>query len=244
MAPVAQLPDSLILYILSLLPPSEQVWSARRASKAAHAHFPNAVCSVYSPDLPFEALQECCQQPKLDRHQTRLIRARINCGDLAGTQWLYSKLQAADMMHIWPLATCEVAAGAGHLEILKWAGTIKFEWSEEVCTAAAAGGHMHILQWARAQKLPCPWSAKHTCAAAAGSGHLAVLQWLRSQNPPCPWTTNACRAAAGGGHLAVLQWARQQKPRCPWGAAACSAAAAGGKLSTLQWLRSQQPPCP
>ena len=104
---------------------------------------------------------------------------------------------------------CSVAAGYGHLELLKWARQNGCPWNGGPCTTAAFGGHLEVLKWARENG--CPWG-ELTCAQAAKGGHLEVLKWARQNG--CPWDRMTCAYAAWGGHLEVLKWARQNG--CPW----------------------------
>ena len=54
-------------------------------------------------------------------------------------------------------------------------------FAELLCALAAGGGHLAVLKWARAQG--APW-CKRTCAWAARNGHLEVLQWARAHGCP------------------------------------------------------------
>jgi hypothetical protein len=143
------------------------------------------------------------------------------------------------------VCACTLAAGNGHLEMLKWLRSedTPCPWDAGVCGRAAEHGHLKVLQWARAQDPPCPWD-EDTCRRAARCGHLEMLMWARSQDPPCLWNKDTCWGAAYNGHLKVLQWARAQDPPCPWDADTCSIAAQHGHLKVLQWARAQDPPCP
>ena len=51
--------------------------------------------------------------------------------------------------------TCAAAAGAGRLDVLRWARKNGCPWDEETCAAAARGGHLRVLQWAREKG--CSW---------------------------------------------------------------------------------------
>jgi hypothetical protein len=72
--------------------------------------------------------------------------------------------------------TCEVAAGGGHLEMLKWAREIGCSWSEKTCLAAAKGGHLEVLKWARANG--CEWDAEACRIAAREGGHAKAANWV------------------------------------------------------------------
>jgi hypothetical protein len=57
--------------------------------------------------------------------------------------------------------TCELAARAGHLEVLLWASDNGCPFSKEICWESAGGGHLEVLQWAREHG--CDWD-EGTCA--------------------------------------------------------------------------------
>jgi hypothetical protein len=132
----------------------------------------------------------------------------------------------------WDVRACKAAAGAGHLDVLKWLHKEGCPWDTESCEAAAKGGHLEVLKWLRANG--CPWGAR-ACAEAASAGHLDVLKWLHKEG--CPWDTESCEAAVEGGHLEVLKWLRAKG--CPWGERACALAAWDGHLDVLKWLHNE-----
>ena len=107
-----------------------------------------------------------------------------------------------------PSKMCQIAAGYGHLEVLKWAWENGCEWNERTCMHAAMNGHLEMLKWARENG--CPWD-ESTCAYAAMYNHLDVLKWARENG--CPWDSYTCRYAALYDHLDVLKWAQQNG--CP-----------------------------
>ena len=97
-------------------------------------------------------------------------------------------------------ATCAEAAGAGHLDVLKWAREYCpwDRWNACCLRAAEEGGHLEVLRWAREHG--CPWD-EETAAWAAKKGHLEMLRWVREHD--CPWGADTCAFAAQGGHLEV-----------------------------------------
>jgi hypothetical protein len=42
---------------------------------------------------------------------------------------------------------CSMAAGTGHLDVLKWSRAAGCPWNEQACEEAAGEGHMEILRW-------------------------------------------------------------------------------------------------
>jgi hypothetical protein len=172
----AQLPEALVLHILSLLPAVQQAYTARRVCKAAHARLRHAITiSASSADLPLAALQEMFLQHATGMYKHwHLAAARAACGDLQGLQWLLSSGCA------WDVRVCSNAAQSGHLALLQWARQQDppCPWNKSTCSAAAAGGQLAVLQWVRQQSLPCHWD-EECCSSAAKAGHLKVLQWAR-----------------------------------------------------------------
>ncbi|WIA08904.1 hypothetical protein OEZ85_008323 [Tetradesmus obliquus] len=87
-----QLPEALMLHILSLLPAAQQAYTARRVCKAACARLRHmTTISATSADLPLAALQEMFLHNATSMYkQWHLAAARAACGDLQGLQWLHS----------------------------------------------------------------------------------------------------------------------------------------------------------
>jgi hypothetical protein len=109
------------------------------------------------------------------------------------------------MMHaprLSPLEACSLAAGGGHLEVLKWLHYTGCPRYPDTCAEAALGGHLEVLKWLHSTG--CPWTTG-TFSAAAFGGHLEVLNWLHRSGCPC-WDGITCCAAARGGHLEALKW--------------------------------------
>lgn len=171
-----QLPEALMLHILSLLPAAQQAYTARRVCKAACARLRHmTTISATSADLPLAALQEMFLHNATSMYkQWHLAAARAACGDLQGLQWLHSSGCA------WDVRVCSAAAHSGDLALLQWARqqSPPCAWNKSTCSAAAAGGQLAVLQWVRQQRPPCPWD-EECCSSAAKAGHLSLLQWAR-----------------------------------------------------------------
>lgn len=68
-----------------------------------------------------------------------------------------------------------VAAGACHLDVLRWAIYSGSAWYKGTCTKnAAAGGHLEVLQWLL-QDMGCTVD-QSTCSLAAQGGHIETLR--------------------------------------------------------------------
>ena len=68
---------------------------------------------------------------------------------------------------------CEIAAGNGNLEVLKFAHEIGCPWDEETCTQAAINGHLDCLKYAHENG--CPWNST-TSVVAAKNGKLECFR--------------------------------------------------------------------
>jgi len=101
----------------------------------------------------------------------------------------------------WSEQTCQYAAKAGHLEVLKWARENGCPWGKETCEAAAAGGNFEVLKWARMKG--CPWDS-NTSKAAARGGDLELLNWALKNG--CPWND---RDALPDAPPHVQRWAME-----------------------------------
>jgi hypothetical protein len=99
---------------------------------------------------------------------------------------------------------CSVAAGSGHLHVLKWGREIGCPWDAWTCAAAAWGGHLEMLRYLR--RAGCPWDARTIIVGARGGhpeAHLEVLTWLRAETK-CRYDDRICRVAAEHGARYVV----------------------------------------
>jgi len=131
---------------------------------------------------------------------------------------------------LWDRHTFDNAVKRGHIHILVWLRKQGCEWHTAACAEAAARGHLKMLVWLHDQGCPC---GSITCANLARGGHLRTLKWLKEKG--CVWDEETCAKAAEGGNLKLLIWAREQG--CPWNSETCSRAAKGGHFEILKWAR-------
>ena len=103
------------------------------------------------------------------------------------------------------IAVSYLAAGGGHLGLLRYAHEHNCPWDERTCSEAAAGGHLNCLQYAHEHD--CPWHER-TCSEAAAGGHLNCLQYAHEHG--CPWDEYTCSNAAVCGHLDCLRYAHER----------------------------------
>jgi hypothetical protein len=154
------------------------------------------------------------------------------------------------------LEACKAAAGAGHLELLKYLFHQGFPWDKDTCLAAAGNGHLSCLQFAHEQACPwdqfvcreaalqgqleclrflfqqgCPHNHNVMCSLAAQGGNVLVLQYVIEYG--CTLDAHVCYTAAYYGNLACLQCAREYG--CPWDSGTCEAAACSGQLECLRY---------
>ncbi|KAF8062669.1 hypothetical protein HT031_003998 [Scenedesmus sp. PABB004] len=225
------LPEPLVLHVLSFLPPALQAWTARLVCKAARERFHGATAvSLRCPELPLAAVQEAWRAVQGDgMKQRQLASARVACGDMAGLAWLHGAGCAMGSVG-W------AAAEHGQLAVLEWARDEGLDLGG-VCNAAAVGGQLAVLRWARAQAPPLPWGGAE-CHNAARRGDLEMLRWARAQAEPMPLDELTCETAAAAGQLEVLRWLRAGG--CPWWRSNCEVCAAhNGHEAVVAWIRAQ-----
>lgn len=162
------------------------------------------------------------------------------------------------------MPVCEYAAGAGHLDVLKWCRARGFPWGQS-SVRAAESGHFNVLRYCRDHG--CPWDLAtfeaaatggfldvlewgleeagfsqgdlpRLLAAAAGGGKLRVIKWCRTMG--CPWSPDTCYEAARGGHLELLKVCREQG--CPWSPETMRGAVESGHLEMLVWCKTNGSP--
>jgi hypothetical protein len=107
-------------------------------------------------------------------------------------------------------AICELAAKAGHVEMLQWLqGEGKRKFTAATALAAAEGGHSVAVRFLVDAK--CPWSPAAT-AAVARHGDLELLKWMVEHNwRRCKWSPEAiASSAARTGRMEVLQYVLDQ----------------------------------
>ena len=180
-----------------------------------------------------------------------LLEAAKN-GDLEFLKCELGKNKKITMCSEITLKMCTLAAGDGHLEVLKWAqnnGCFKWAqnnvcrewtrnkgcpWDSEVCSQAAAyGGHLEVLKWARNNGYPLSLDC---ILSAARNGHLDIIKFASSNG--CPLLP-LCKEAARHGHLEILKWALSN--RCQ-NFQSCKIiiqeAARSGELEVLKWAKN------
>jgi len=82
---------------------------------------------------------------------------------------------------------CVQAAQTGNLALLRWLREEKmFEWDDSAINIAAGIGHLHIVKYCMKQN--CPINELQ-CALAAGNGHLDILKYLHENAAPWDWRT-------------------------------------------------------
>jgi hypothetical protein len=130
---------------------------------------------------------------------------------------------------------CAAAAGAGHLDCLKFAVDKLGLPRRNAMQSAAAGGHVACLEYLRAQGEA--WN-EETCSIAAQNGRIECLKFLHEHG--CPWNAWTSTFAAMSASLACVQYAHEHG--CPWYDHTCSVAARAGALDCLQYLHKHD--CP
>lgn len=142
------------------------------------------------------------------------------------------------------------AAGAGHLEFLKYLHMIEFEClSAMAMHNAAAAGHLELLQWLEATSLKYSNSDvvfNSPRLEAARNGHLHPIKWLleesqlflSDESERLCWYTEAMNGAIEAGDCAMLKYLFEHRPF------ACTTrgltrAIARGDLEMVEWLHAR-----
>lgn len=139
-----------------------------------------------------------------------LCKSAAAVGRITVIQWIST-------WHPWNTRVVSaMAAGHGHLEIVKWINERELGWERRWnCFVAAAGNHVDVLAYSYYSVMP-----DVIADVAAYNGCFEVLKWLKEVKSPSGWqytrrsikrvhlviNKKTCYAAALGGHLDILIW--------------------------------------
>ena len=127
----------------------------------------------------------------------RTIRAAACRGNLEMVKYCVASKCAIDEM------ACELAAGNGHLEVLKYLHEeVKARWGSETASYADENGHLHILEYLVEPKFD--EYDEDACMIAAENGHLDCLKYLH-ETAKAPWNEDAVRSAHENNHPECVQ---------------------------------------
>jgi len=127
----------------------------------------------------------------------RTIRAAACRGNLEMVKYCVASECAIDEM------ACELAAGNGHLEVLKYLHEeVKARWGSETASYADENGHLHILEYLVERKFD--EYDEDACMIAAENGHLDCLKYLH-ETAKAPWNEDAVRSAHENNHPECVQ---------------------------------------
>jgi hypothetical protein len=136
-------------------------------------------------------------------------------------------------------ALCEIAAGAGDLQMLKYLKQ-HTAFSSSTLAAAARAGQLHVCAFLHSERCPSDLKA---CASAAAKGHCSTLRWLRQHG--YAWNSgNIHRLAALGGNVDVLAYIFGSEPLSAYTEAAqltrlLGIAGTCNHLAAAKWLRQR-----
>lgn len=143
------------------------------------------IISVFSLSCTAKSL--CIFRPK----NVDLFIQAVSHGYLEILKWLHTdKLDP----HI-----ANVAALAGHLDILEWYFSITNALPEKVSFYAAQGGHISIYKW-----LPLVNRLDRDYLTAASYGELELLKYMLEEKPY--FSSDLCNNAASNGKVETLEW--------------------------------------
>ncbi len=124
---------------------------------------------------------------------------------------------------------CDIAAGNGQIEVLKWVLANNYPLSGWL--SAVKNDHLEVLQWFQENDVHYTIS-RYICSHAAKYGRLNILIWARKTG--YYWDENTCTNAAANGHLDVLKWARANG--CEWSNTTSLFAGLHRRFNILKWL--------
>ncbi|KAF8062709.1 hypothetical protein HT031_004038 [Scenedesmus sp. PABB004] len=167
-SPLPELPEPLVLHVLSLWPPALQACAAKLVCKAARERFRGTRAGQL-------AVLEWARGEGLDLRS--VCEAAAWVGQLAVLRWAREQTPPLP----WGDFVWYSAAERGDLEMLRWARAQAepAPWAKEVCRRAAVNGQLEALRWLRANG--CPWRRCNCEFMAQSIGHEAMIAWIRAQ---------------------------------------------------------------
>ncbi len=249
---VRQLPTSLVLHVLSFLPPNILAHDGRRVCRDAAKRFSSSSSSSSpSPSHCIILLSQPLSTASLQQGMASSLKLAVHGMPLRRRQRLFSTAAASG---------CDT-----NLELVSTlSGVVPGRWllsdpgpGIDPGSAAVRAGHLHLLPWLLGKGLLSPQA---TLAAAARYCSLRGLQDAWEQLSRRAAGTDTCRidtrvllAAAASGScdsVAKAQWllslgeaTSTTKPQLllSYAPALAAAAAGAGDLVLLQWLHTQRP---
>lgn len=166
-----------------------------------------------------------------DRHgDYQMLTYAVMGGHIETLHWVLKQARVQKISN-----ACSIAAGCGHIEVLKVLRANGFGWNEHTCAHAASKGQLETLKYLRAQG--CNWDAS-TCMEAAKNDHMDVLGWAAANG--CPMNEDVCSYAAENGNLEMLRFARSNG--CKWNSRALLNAARSGSVEMVQFMITEGMP--
>ncbi len=143
----------------------------------------------------------------------------------------FLSLHCDDASKTFDTIACLMAAGRGHLHVLKWLRANGYKWNSATTSSAVSGGHLEVLKWAIENG--CSWERDGMMdLIAGGRGDLEMMKWARSMG--CRWSMNTFAMAANAGKLEMLKWISAN--RCPWSRDTLIYVGCGRYQNVVDWL--------
>jgi len=125
----------------------------------------------------------------------------------------------------------ETAKG-GHVEVIQWLEEQGCRWDSSVCVVAAGKGHLEVIKWATVKDRNRVDKRRTLCAAAEG-GHVAVLKWMWANGYRQTAGAGCAGAASRNGHVDAFKWAIEHGGASDrW---LCDGMAALADIATIEW---------
>ncbi len=203
---------------------------------------------AFFDNLTQEDCQLACVFEARHAHTNSIFRKAASTGNTAALKWLQVICFQTVILDT-PASLIHIAAGAGHLEALKFLCSIpSYEPWSKAAVVREAMAHLNCIQWLLSEEAPggpCP-SSDWTNGKIARIHGLPALQWLDASGklPRELRYHGLLHVAVRRQDQPMLEWLRALEFPPPWDSMLCTTAAANGAVTMLAGLRSQDPPCP
>lgn len=130
------------------------------------------------------------------------------------------------------IIVAQIAAGEGHLPILRYLHDNNYKLGLDVVTFAVTSGSMDMVRYLHDNNYP--WKSA-ACTKAARCGYMEILKYLHDNG--CEWDIRTSFFASEGGGVEVLKYLAENG--CPRDDSLCMRAAAGNNhIDVLQYFYS------
>lgn len=185
-------------------------------------------------DLPMAqwVIRECESLPSSERNRWMdfAVQNAARCGNLEALKLLCAQYETPQNL----FTLMQIAAEAGHLNIVQWLHSQGAFCSYAFMDTAATHGHLAIVQWLYAER--SEGYADYSMTGAVANGHLHVVEWLHRYQAG-RLDANVMHQAAFCGRLEIVKYVcKHGDPDEFWTGKEMQDAAWSGHLEIVQWL--------